>query len=122
MSEITCTGGSSQADIRHVLAAKQGNSARNGRRFKVNETSTTPDTLTIADTTYYLNKGKTITFQGHQYFTHSIMIQYCIGQHKCPSNTLALIDCRPNGCTCGDDMLVLESSEPFLCQWSMCSL
>jgi hypothetical protein len=42
------------------------------------------------------------------------MIWYCIGQHKCVSNTMALIDGGANGCVCGDDMLVLEASERFV--------
>lgn len=36
MSGITPIGGSSQAGICHVLAAKQGNSGRNGRTFGIN--------------------------------------------------------------------------------------
>jgi hypothetical protein len=110
----TSSGESAQAAICHVMAAKQGNGCRKGRSVKVNEASTTPDTLTIADTTYYLNKGETITFQGHQYFTHSTLIQYCVGQHECASRNMALIDRGANGCICGDDMLVLEGSERFV--------
>jgi hypothetical protein len=111
---ITPTGGSPQADICHVLASKQGDSSRKGRNFKANETSITADTLKIADTTYFRNKGETITFQGHQYFTHSTMIQYCIGQQNGASNTMPLIDRGANGCVCVDDMLVLEGSECFV--------
>jgi hypothetical protein len=74
MARITPTGGSSQVDICHDLVANQGNSGGKGRSFKENETSTTPDTLTMADTTYFLNKGESISFQGHQYFTHSTII------------------------------------------------
>jgi hypothetical protein len=114
MSGQTSCGESAQADIRHVLAAKQGNDSRKGRSVKVNEAYTTPDMLTIADTMYYLNKGETITFQGHQYFTHSTLIQYCVGQHECVSSDMALIDRGANGCVCSDDMLVLEGSEPFV--------
>jgi hypothetical protein len=41
------------------------------------------------------------------------MIQYCIGQHECASNTMALLDCGASGCICVDDMLVLEVSDSF---------
>jgi hypothetical protein len=70
--------------------------------------------LTIADTTYYLNKGETIAFQGHQYFTHSTLIQYRVGQHECASSDMALIHQGANGCVCGDDILLLEGSERFV--------
>jgi hypothetical protein len=70
--------------------------------------------LTIADTKYYLNKGETIKFQVHQFFTHSTMIQYCIGQHKCAFNTMDLIYRGAHGCVCGDGILVLEVSEHFV--------
>ena len=105
--------GSSPGDIRHVLAAKQGNSKK-GKVVKVNETSTTPDTLTVGDRTYFLNKGETITFQGNQYFTHSTFIKYRIGQHEFSAPDMALIDRGANGCVCGDDMRVLEGTERFV--------
>jgi hypothetical protein len=114
VSGITPTGWYSQVDINHVLASKQGNSGHKGRSFKEDKTSTTTDTWTTVDATYFLIKDDTITFQGHQYFTYSTMIQYCIGQHKCASNIIALIDSRSNGCFCGDDTLVLEGSEQFV--------
>jgi hypothetical protein len=73
--------GTSPGDILHVLAAKRGN-------VNNNETYTNPDTLTVCDCTY-LNKGETITFQGHQYFTYSTFVQYCIGQHEFTASDMA---------------------------------
>jgi hypothetical protein len=60
-------------DIRHVLAAKQGNIHKKGSSVKVNEAATIPDILTVGDRTYFLNKDETINFQGNQYFTHSTL-------------------------------------------------
>jgi hypothetical protein len=114
MSGQTSSNKSAQADICHALAAKQGNGSRKGGNVKVNEASTTSDTLTIADTTYYIYKGATIKFQGNQYFTHSTLIQYCVGQHESASSDMAFIDWGANGCVRGDDMLVLEGSERFV--------
>lgn len=42
------------------------------------------------------------------------MIQLCIGQLKCASKTMALIDWGANGCVCGEDMLVLQDIENFV--------
>jgi uncharacterized Zn-binding protein involved in type VI secretion len=100
-------------DIRQVLASQQRPIGRKGNNIKTHETSTTPATLTMGDTTYYLNKGEMVTFQGHQYFTHATIIQYFVSQHTVSTNDLALIDRGANGCLCGDDMLVLEVSEGF---------
>jgi hypothetical protein len=114
MSGRSVPDGSTPGDIRQVLAAKQGGNKPRGKNVKVNETSTTPDTLTVGDRTYFLNKGETISFQGHQYFTHSTVIQYCVGQHESSIPDMALIDRGANGCVCGDDMRVLEGSERFV--------
>jgi hypothetical protein len=70
--------GTSPGDIRNVLAAKQRPNGK-GRSVKVNEASTAPDTFSSVDTTYYLNKGETITFQGCQYSTHTTMVYYRVG-------------------------------------------
>ena len=53
----------SAGDIRYVLAAKR--SQDKGKSRKVNESKSAPSTVQIGDTTYYLNKGETITFQEH---------------------------------------------------------
>jgi hypothetical protein len=63
----------------------------------------------MSDTTYYLNKGKTLTFQGHQYFTHSSMIQYFASQHIVSSKDLTPNDQGTNGV----DIRVLDPSKPF---------
>ena len=59
---------SDAADIRHVLAAKQ--SSEKNKTIKANEANfNSKPTIEIGDTTYYLNKGETITTaHGHQYF------------------------------------------------------
>ena len=116
MSGRTSSNEISPGDIRHVMASKQNPKDRksNSRQFKVNETTTTPDTLAMGDLMYYLNKGETITFQGNQYSTHSTLISYHIGQHESSKNDMALVDRGANGCVCGDDMLVLEGSERFV--------
>jgi hypothetical protein len=72
MAGRTSTG-TSPGDIRKVLATKHGPSSKN-KTFKMNETLTAPETLTMDDTTYYLNKGETISFQGCQYSAHSTMV------------------------------------------------
>jgi hypothetical protein len=69
--QLPSANGTSPGDIRHVLAAKRGYVHKKGSLVKVNEASTNTDTLTVGDCTYFLNKGETITFQGHQYFTYS---------------------------------------------------
>jgi hypothetical protein len=71
---------------------------RKDNNIKAHETSTTPTTLTIGDTTYYLNKGETNVFQGHQYITHATITQYFVSQHAVSTNDLALIDRGANGC------------------------
>jgi hypothetical protein len=75
-----------------------------------NESKEAPSTVKIGDTTYYLNKGETITFQGHQYFAHMTM-PYRNSQQNVAIMEKALVDRGANGGTCGDDMLVLEGSE-----------
>jgi hypothetical protein len=91
--QLPSPSGTSPGDIRHVLAAKRGNVHKKGSSVKVNEASTNPDTLTVGDRTYFLNKGVTITFQGHQYFTYSTFVQYCIGQHEFTTTDMARPSC-----------------------------
>jgi hypothetical protein len=106
--------GTLPGDIRHVIAGKQSHVHKKGNSVKVNKGSTNPDTLTVGDRTYFLNKGETITFQGHQYFTYSTFVQYCIGQNEFTATDMALIDRGANGCACGDDMRVFEGSERYV--------
>ena len=108
------SSGTSPGDIRKVLAAKQGPAAKKNKSIKANESSIAPETVTIDDVTYYLNKGETITFHGHQYSAHISMIHYCVGQHERATMEKALVDRGANGGVCGDDMLVLEGSERFV--------
>jgi hypothetical protein len=107
------SAGTSPGDIRKVLAAKQGPHGK-GKTLKANEVATAPDTLTLGDTTYYLNKGEILSFQGRQYSAHSTRVHYRIGQHECSTLDKALVDRGANGGICGDDMLVLEGSERFV--------
>ena len=106
--------GESAGDIRKVLAAKQTGSGNKNKNLKANETVSVPDTLTVNNTTYYLNKGESISFQGHQYFTHSTMVHYRVGQHECTNMEKALVDRGANGGICGDDMIALEGSERYV--------
>jgi hypothetical protein len=100
---------SSLGDIRHVLAAKQ--KSDKGKKRKVNASKSEPGTLKLGDTTYFVNKGETITFNGQQYSAHVTMLHYSVGQHDVASMEQALVDCGANGGICGDDMRVLEGSE-----------
>ena len=100
-------------DIRQVLAAKR-TSDRPKPNHKANETSLVPTTVQFGETTYYLNKGETLTVQGNQYSAHMALLQYCVGQHDVTSSDKALVDRGANGGICGDDMLVLEGSERFV--------
>jgi hypothetical protein len=81
---------------------------------QANESKLAPSTAQIGDTTYYLNKGETITFQGHQYSSHMTRVNYSIGQHDVTTMEYALIDRDANGGISGDDMLVLEVSRIFV--------
>jgi hypothetical protein len=82
-------------DIRNVLAAKREPDNKNKSRT-ANEGKSAPSTVKIADTTYYLNKVDTITFQGHQYFAHMTMT-YRISQHDVATMDKALVDSGANG-------------------------
>jgi hypothetical protein len=51
------SAGTSPGDIWNILAAKQRPTGK-GRSVKLNEASMAPDTFSLGDTTYYLNKGE----------------------------------------------------------------
>jgi hypothetical protein len=102
----------SPGDIRHVLAADR--SSNKNKTRKANETNSAPSTFQVGDMTYYLNKGETITFQGHHYSAHMTCIPYRVSQHDVSTMEKALVDRGANGGICGDDMLVLEGSERFV--------
>jgi hypothetical protein len=99
-------------NIRNVLAAKRAPDNK-GRNRTANKNTAVPSTVKIGDIMYYLNKGETITFQGHRYFSHMTMTS-CISQHDVATMEKALVDRGANGGICGDDMLVLEGSERFV--------
>ena len=99
-------------DIRQVLAAKRP--PPKGKVRKANESQSIPSTVQFGDTTYYLNKGETINFQGQNYSAHTTTIHYRVGQHSVMLKDKALVDRGANGGICGDDMLVLEGSERFV--------
>jgi hypothetical protein len=104
--------GSSSGDISQVLATKITSDKSKNRQ--ANESKLAPSTVQVGDPTYYLNKGETTTFQGHQYSFHMTKVNYRIGQHDVTTMEYALIDSGANGGICGDDMLVLEGSERFV--------
>jgi hypothetical protein len=60
-----------------------------------------------------LNKGETITFQGHQYSVHMTCIPYFASQHDVLVMKKALFGRGANGGICGDNMVVLEGSKRF---------
>jgi len=86
-------------DIRQVLAAKRPHPK--GKARKVNESQSTPSTVQVGDSTYYLNKGETITFQGQTYSAHATAIHYRVGQHSVTLKDKALVDRGANGGICG---------------------
>ena len=69
----------SAGDIRHVLATKRAPDKKKVR--KANETKSAPSSVTIGDKTYYLNKGETISFQGHHYTANMALISNRVSQH-----------------------------------------
>jgi hypothetical protein len=103
---------SSSEDIRQVLAAKKVTSKQKKRQ--VNEGNLAPSSLSFNGDTYYLNKGETITFQGHQYTAHVTKFNYQVSQHDVTDMDYALVDRGANGGIHGDDMSILEGSERFV--------
>jgi hypothetical protein len=104
--------GSSSGDIRQVLATKRTPDKSKNRQ--ANESKLAPSTVHVGDTTYYMNKGETISFQGHQYSSDMTTVNYRISQHDIKTMEYALIDGGANGGICGDDMLFLEGSKRFV--------
>jgi hypothetical protein len=51
-----------------------------GTSCKVNASKSTPSAIQVDDNTYYLYEGDSIKDDGHQYFAHSTIINYWIGQ------------------------------------------
>jgi hypothetical protein len=79
----------SLGDIHHVLAAKQ--KSDKGRNWKVNASESERGRLKLGDTTYFLNKGETIMFNGQQYSAHVTMLHYSVGQHDVATMEKALV-------------------------------
>jgi hypothetical protein len=71
---------SSAGDIRKVMATKpkipQKGKRGTGTSCKVNASRSTPSTIQMDDSTYYLYKGESIEVDGHHYFAHSTNINY----------------------------------------------
>jgi hypothetical protein len=106
---FTTGQGASSGDVRQVLATRRTPDKNKNRQ--ANKSKLAPSTVQIGDTTYYLNKGETNTFQGHQYSSLMTKVNYRIGQHDITTMEYVLIDRSANGGICGDDVLVLEGSE-----------
>jgi hypothetical protein len=104
--------GSSYGDIRNVLAANQ--KPDKNKSHKANASKSSPTILQLGDTTYFFNKGETVTFLGNQYTAHLTMIHYRIGQHDISTMEKALVVRGANGGIVGEYMLVLERSELFV--------
>jgi hypothetical protein len=108
----------SAGELRQVLAAKtkppNKNKVGTTTSRKVNAGKSTPSTIQVDDTTYYLYKGETIEVDGQQYVAHMANVHYWIGRHNITAMEHALVDRGANGGICGDDMLVLEGSERFV--------
>jgi hypothetical protein len=68
----------------------------------------------FGETTYFLNKGETIKFNGQQYSALVTLVHYCFGEHDVASMDQALVDHGANGGIYGEDMRVLEGSERFV--------
>jgi hypothetical protein len=103
---------SSSGDILQVLAAKRAPEKQKKRQ--VNESLSAPPTLTMNGDTYYLYKGESIHYQGHQYFSHITKCHYRVGQHDVGDMEHALVDRGANGGICGTDMLVLKGRKRFV--------
>jgi hypothetical protein len=109
---------SSAGDIRKVMAAKtkvpqKGKSGTVTSR-KVNVSKSTPNTIQVDYSTYYLYKGEPIEVDGYQYLAHLTYINDWIGQHDVAGMEYALVDRGANGGVCGVDMLVFEGSKGFV--------
>jgi hypothetical protein len=78
---------SSSGDIREVPAAKKVPSKQKSR-----EGNLAPSSLSFNGDTYYLNKGETITFQGHQYTAHVTKFNYQVSQHDVTDMDYVFVD------------------------------
>jgi hypothetical protein len=99
---------SSMGDIFHVIAARQ--KSDKDKNQKVNASKSEPRTLKLGDTTYFLNKGETITFNGQPHSTHVTMLHDSEVWHDVATMEKSLINFAVNGGIGGDNIRVLEGS------------
>jgi hypothetical protein len=85
-----------------------------GKHQKVNSSKPEPGSLKLGDTTYFLNKGETITFNGQQYSTHVTMLHYNVGRHDVATMEKPLIVCGAHCGICGEYIGVIEGRERFV--------
>jgi hypothetical protein len=95
-----------------VLASKQTPDKKKKRH--VNEGNSAPSSVVVDGNTYFLNKGVSINFQGHQYTMHLTERHYLVGQHDIAKMEYALVDQGANGGIFGRDMKVLEGEMALL--------
>jgi hypothetical protein len=82
-------------DVCQALESKQTPDKQ--KKCQVNEGISAPRTVTIDGTTYYMHKGETINFHGHQYSDHMTKCYYHVGQHAVSDMEYALVDHGANG-------------------------
>jgi hypothetical protein len=80
----------SSGDIHQVLAEKRAPDKQKKRQ--VNESASAPPMIAMNGDTYYLHKGESIHYQGHQYFSHMTECYYHVGQHTISDMDYALVD------------------------------
>jgi hypothetical protein len=80
----------------------------------VNEGNSAPSSVVVDGNTYFLNKGESINFEGHQYTMHLTECHYRVCHHDITEMEYALVDKGANDGICGGDMKVLEGSERFV--------
>ena len=98
--------GSSPGDIRKVLASKTQPTTKSSKT-KAHSTEVVPETILVDGHTYHINKGETISYNGHQYSANPHIITYNVGEHHSASRNQALIDRGANGCVLGNDMVIV---------------
>jgi hypothetical protein len=98
--------------VRPGLASnQQPDKNKNIQKRQANESNSVPSSVTIDGMTYYLNKGESINFQGHNYTANMTEFHYRVGQHDVADMEHALVDHGANGGICG---IFLEVSQHFV--------
>jgi hypothetical protein len=73
---------SSCGDVQQVLVSnQQPDKNKNIQKRQVNESTLAQSSVPFDGLTYYLNKCKSINFQGHNYTAHMKEFHYRVGQH-----------------------------------------